>query len=718
MKSGAVFLLFFLGILPFFVRGAAPEIRTVPQTASAPVIDGILDEDVWASALKFEGFLTFKPDFGKQPSQNTIAYMTYDAENLYFAVRCFDTEPDKIKAAVSKRDDIFQDDVFGLVLDTFNDMQSGFGFLMNPLGIQGDGMMDMNGSLEASHDMIWYSKGRIDELGFSVECRIPLQSIRFPNKEVITMRVLFFRFLIRQSEQASFPPLNPDEGSIMGQSQPVLVSGLKYKRVVELLPAVTHSTKSEAGNGELERVENRTDISLTGKVGLTSDLTMDATYNPDFSQVEADAGQVDVNLRYELFFPEKRPFFQEGSDLWRFGGAYEDAPLAMVVHTRKIIDPVYGFKLTGKVSPKDTIAAIYARDNLPDDTVDEHPAFTIVRYKHALKGDSFVGGFYTARDYGRGYNRVAGADGRIRLSGTSVFDFHLFGSFTRGQGDDPVSGDHALSLKYSFSNRKWAVEAGYQDISENFRIDTGFLTRTGVRRLSGLVLYQMYPKSKFFQKIDTFYWGYHIYDTAYEMFESLNLFIIRFNLPRSTEVRFEGFLGNEVYVGERFKRNGFGIRSQSQIFKELFFQLFYRRLGSIYYDPDSPLQGTGNTASGALMFQPMDKLNFVLSLTYVDFFLDSTGEKLYDYTLFRSRNTFQINKYLFLRAIFEYNFFRERLTADLLASFTYIPGTVIHFGYGSAYQRLDWDGTNYIESDRFLETKRGFFFKVSYLWRF
>jgi len=114
----------------------------------------------------------------------------------------------------------------------------------------------------------------------------------------------------------------------------------------------------------------------------------------------------------------------------------------------------------------------------------------------------------------------------------------------------------------------------------------------------------------------------------------------------------------------------------------------------------------------------MDKLSFVLSLTYVDFFLDSTGEKLYDYTLFRSRNTFQINKYLFLRAIFEYNFFRERLTADLLASFTYIPGTVIHFGYGSAYQRLDWDGTNYIESDRFLETKRGFFFKVSYLWRF
>ena len=259
---------------------------------------------------------------------------------------------------------------------------------------------------------------------------------------------------------------------------------------------------------------------------------------------------------------------------------------------------------------------------------------------------------------------------------------------------------------------------GYQDISENFRIDSGFLTRTGMHRLAGLVLYQMYPKSKFFQKIDTFYWGYHLYDTAYEMFESLNLAVLRFSLPRSTQVRFEGFFGNEVYAGERFSRNGIGVRSSSQIVKELFLQFFFRRLGSIYYDPADPLQGVGNTVSGASCFSPWNKLNFVLSLTYVDFFLDSTGEKLYDYTLVRSRNTLQINKYLFLRAIFEYNFFRERLTADLLASFTYIPGTVIHIGYGSAYQRLDWDGTNYIESDRFMETLRGFFFKVSYLWRF
>ena len=696
----------------------AVEQKTVSITDSPPVVDGKLDDPVWTTAIKFDGFKTIRPDYGKDPSQKTEVFMTYDEENIYFGVRCYDTEPSKIKAAVSKRDDIFQDDVFGIVLDTFNDMQGGFGFLFNPLGIQGDGMLDINGSLDPSHDMVWYSKGQIDDKGFTVECRIPLQSIRFPDKETITMRVLFFRFFIRSSEQASFPPLDPEKGSVMGQSQPIQVSGLKYKRVIELLPAVVHSNRKDLSGGTLKEVEDQTEISLTGKIGITSDLTMDAAYNPDFSQVEADAGQVDVNLRYELFFQEKRPFFLEGNDLWRFGGAFEEAPLAMIVHTRKIIDPIYGFKLTGKISPKDTIAAIQAKDDLPGDHVDEHPDFTIVRYKHSLKGDSYIGGFYTARSYGEGFNRVGGADGRFRISQTAVMSFHLLGSFSRSEGDDETNTDHALSLLYEWGNREWAAMAGYQDISPDFRIDSGFITRTGVRRLSLFGMYRIYPKSKFFQRIEPFYWSYHLYDTVHDMFETMNVLVLRFYLPASTQFRVDALLGNEIFAGQRFNRSGYGFRAQSQIVKQFFFTMMYRRTGSIYYDPSSPFQGYGQQAHGAFVFQPTDKLNFMLSLVYIDFFRDSDKEKLYDYTLLRSRNTFQVNKYLFLRAIVEYNFFRDRLTADLLASFTYIPGTVIHVGYGSAYEKLDWNGQNYIESERFLETKRGFFFKFSYLWRF
>ena len=139
------------------------------------------------------------------------------------------------------------------------------------------------------------------------------------------------------------------------------------------------------------------DFSLTAKYGFTPDLIFDGTYNPDFSQVEADAGQVDFNLRYALFFEEKRPFFLEGLERFNFGGAGPSDPLNEVVHTRTIVDPLVGFKLNGRVGKKNTIASIYAMDRLPDDASGDYAHFTIFRYKRALKHDGFLGGFYTGR---------------------------------------------------------------------------------------------------------------------------------------------------------------------------------------------------------------------------------------------------------------------------------------------------------------------------------
>lgn len=691
----------------------------VPKTEKPPVIDGVLDDEAWTTALKVEGFKTFQPDFGLDSSQRSEGYMTYDAENFYFALRCHDREPEKIKASVNKRDAMFEDDFAGVLIDTFNDMQSAFGFLINPLGIQGDGMMDINGNLASDYDMVWSSAGRIsrEEGAFVVELRVPLKSLRFPNKPEITMRLGFFRQLIRASEMSSYPEWHPEKGSLLGQMLPIRVSGLKYRRVVEILPALTHSSRYGHSEGVLSREERETDFSLTAKVGLTSDLTADATYNPDFSQVEADAGQVDVNLRYNLYFPEKRPFFLEGNELWQFAGNTEDSPLVLAVHTRTIINPLFGLKLSGKLTPRDTLAAVYARDDLPGDEVDAHPDFAIFRLKHALKGDSYLGGFYTGREYGRGFNRFGGLDGRFRLDNTTVASFHLFGSLTKENGEERADSGHALALAYNYSSRKINMWVGYQDVSQDFRVDTGFLMRTGVRRLAVFGMYAFYPQSKFFQRIEPFYWSSHIYDTFDRMFETLNIFVLRFWLPRSTMFRLEGLLGNEVYSGGRFDRSAFGFQLQTQLTKQFLLYLFGRRGGAIYYDPDAPYQGYGNRASLSANLQPTDKLAFSLDLSYVDFFRETTREKIYDYTIIRSWNTYQINKYLFLRAIFEYNNYRKRLTADALISFTYIPGTVVYAGYGSAFQKLEWDGRDYVDSDRYLETKRGFFFKVSYLWR-
>jgi hypothetical protein len=185
-------------------------------------------------------------------------------------------------------------------------------------------------------------------------------------------------------------------------------------------------------------------------------------------------------------------------------------------------------------------------------------------------------------------------------------------------------------------------------------------------------------------------------------------------------VRFDGLLGNEVYAGGRFDQSGYGFMMESQLAKQVYVQARVRRTGNTFYDPDDPYQGYGTQATAGIRYQPIDQLDFSLDLSYVDFFRESDRTKIYDYLILRSRNTFQLNKYLFVRGIVEYNDFRHRMTLDGLVSFTYIPGTVVHLGYGSALEKQEWDEglPGFAPSSRFHEMERGFFFKVSYLWRF
>lgn len=719
--------IFILGlVLICFTFVNAKTAQIVGGVSQPPVIDGKLGDEAWNSAAKFTQFKTFKPDYRKRPTQKTVVYMTHDAENLYFAFRCYDTDPQKVKATISKRDTLNGDDWVGLALDTFNDEQTAFCFILNPLGIQVDGMLNLQGDLDASLDMVWYSKGQMDDEGYVVECKVPLQSIRFPSKKEITMGVMFFRTIVRTSEQASFPMITPEGGGMLTQTQKINVNGLKYKRVVELLPAFTHGQDQSRKEGEFKQDINETDISLTGKVGLTSNLTLDGAYNPDFSQVEADAGQIDVNLRYQLYYPEKRPFFLEGKENFDFSGNTEDAPLMALVHTRTIVDPILGLKLSGRIGRKTNFTTLYAIDESPGKRKDEdgnyinegeNAYFSILRLRQPLSGDNYLGAFYSGRDFMDGYNRVAGADGRFRLSKYGYTEFHALGSFTRSpEGGDSVFG-HALGWNYQYGSRKVIYTIGVQDLSENFQVDTGFLTRKNITRLAGFYMYRFYPKSKLFQRIEPFYWSYHIYDKESSLVETVNLFTLRFWLPRDTSFRIDLIGANEVYAKERFDISRVGFQLGTQITKDLRISAWYRYGGAIYYDPDNPYQGKGNRGGLYLLYHPLEKFSTDLDLSYSDFYRSEDNEKMYDYTLIRSRTTFQMNKYLFFRGIVEYNTYWKRMTLDFLASFTYIPGTVIHLGYGSIFEKLRWQDREYVTSDNFLQMKRGFFFKVSYLWR-
>ncbi len=718
-------IIFVFTVLVGGIAAKEKEAIEIPLIDTPPQIDGKLDEAVWSTAARFQDFVSFNPDYGKPASEETVMYLCSDRENFYFAARCFQKNPAEIKGTMTRRDNMFGDDYAAILFDTFLDMQSAYAFLVNPLGIQGDGMYGAESSLDSSHDMVWFSKGVIDDKGYTIEVKIPFKSIRFPIKKQVKMGIWLVRNIVRTSENVCYPEIFADKSAILSQFQPILVKNMKYKRIVELLPALTHSRTQSLDQGQWGVEDRQTDFSLTGKLGITPSLMLDATYNPDFSQVEADAGQVDVNLRYALYYQEKRPFFLEGMEEFKFAGNTEDAPLYAIVHTRTIIDPLLGFKLTGKISKKNSIATIFAIDeplNLSpgDPRESNHPVFGILRFRHVLKSDAYIGGFYTGRDVSGGYNRVAGIDGRFRISKSAAAEYHLLGSLTQAPGADDNNPGHALGLRYLFSNRQVIIDAGVQDISRDFQVDTGFLTRRDLTRFALLAMYRSFPRSKFFQRFDTFYWSYHILDKESNLFETTNLFTFRVNMPGSSMFRIDLVLANEVFSGKRYDTSVIGFQALSQITKQLYFYASYRYGGSIFYDPGNPFPGKSNNAYLTLRYQPAEKFTTSLDLTYSDFYRKSDSRKEYDYTILRSKTTFQLNRYLFFRGIAEYNFFRDELFLDFLASFTYIPGTVVHIGYGSVLEKIRGDSNlrEYVSARRFEEIHRAFFFKVSYFWRF
>ncbi|MBN2265129.1 MAG: hypothetical protein JW775_04865, partial [Candidatus Aminicenantes bacterium] len=676
----------------------------------------------WREAPSVELTRTFIPDFGREASERTVALMAYDAENLYFAFKCYDREPDKIKAALADRDTIRADDFVCVNLDSFNDRQSLYALYVNPLGIQTDSRF-AGGNEDFSVDFVWSSAGRIDPDGYSVELALPFKSIRYAGKKRVEMSIFFERRLSRRSEHSSYPALDPARGYFfLTQMMPLELEDIKRYTLLEVLPAYTFRDGTERVEGALVSDAAVHDGHLTGKLGLTSQLVLDATYNPDFSQIEADAGQVDVNLRYDLYFPEKRPFFLEGSEMFQLAGASDAKPLEAVVHTRTIVDPRVGFKLSGKVGTKDTIASIFALDEAPSSDpllapgTDRYAGNAILRYKRSVASDGYLGAFYTGREYGGGSNHVAGADAQIRLTKSSQLSLHGFGSWSKSEAGSDAATGSAVGGDYIYDTRDLGISVSFYDISIDFRTDVGYLTRPGVAGLQASVTPRLYPQSRFFRKVTPNLSAAVVKDLPSGLFETNDALGLTVLLPGNTTVQALGRYSTEVFLGRRFATSGGLVQVLSQMTKALYVRGLYFRGGSIRYVAE-PYQGFGNRVTGGLTFKPSERFDLTGSLTYSDFTRSSTGEREYAYAIWRGRLTYQINKYLFVRGVAEYNAFRKEMLTDLLASFTYIPGTVIQLGYGSLYDKTEWVDGAYRDAGRFLEMKRGLFFKASYLWR-
>ncbi|MEK6565553.1 MAG: DUF5916 domain-containing protein [Bacteroidota bacterium] len=710
LRHSALFVL----LLTLDVHGRSLDPLKPFRTEKAPIIDGKLDDALWQQAPVVSGFKTFIPDFGRTMPESTHAYMAYDSDNLYFAFYCFDPEPSGIKAEMTARDNTRPHDWVCINLDSFNDQQSLYAFYVNPFGIQSDSRFAA-GNEDFSVDMVWNSAGQITHDGYVVELQIPLKSIRYSSKNPVEMSVFFERRVARRSEHASFPELDPKKGfAFLTQMSTLVYPNLEPSTLFEILPAITHSQKFAAPQGNLTQVERVTEISLTAKYGITSDLILDATYNPDFSQIEADAGQVDVNLRYGLFFPEKRPFFLEGSENFNLSAS----GTVQVVHTRTIVNPLVGLKVSGKIGEKSRIATIYAVDELltPEPGRSGTRAhFPILRYKYALGDESYVGAILTGRELENSFNRVVGTDASIRMTGSSTFDTQALFSQSKATDSADRTDGHAISLEYNHGSRDIDFVIGTNKVSQNFSSETGYVTRTGILSFNAYARPKFYP-GDFLRRVDVLFSTNGTRDELSSLWETYNEVAVINIFSGGQSSRFSYFHSTEIFLGERFKTGGFLVSGGGQFTNEINFSLQYRRANAIFFSA-TPYQGSGSRATASLVFQPWNQLEINSSITYVDFFRSSDNEKIYEYPISRLKLTYQLNKYLFVRGIAEYNKFNRALLNDFLISFTYIPGTVFHVGYGSQYKRTRWESGSYVNDDDFFETRRGFFFKMSYLWR-
>jgi len=478
--------------------GSGAAAIKVERTAGEIRIDGVLDEAAWSEVtpipLPFEWF----PGDNEPASVRTEVRVTFDDENLYLAFRALDPDPGAIRANLADRDTPFQDDHVGFMIDPFNDERRGFQFRINPLGVQMDAIFSENeGYEDFSWDAIWDAAGRITDQGYVVEVAVPFKSLRFPPSEAPqTWGFMAFRSYPREvRHRIRSHPTDRNRACLLCQVNKMTgIQGVDPGRNVEVTPtltAVRTDTRPEWPSGSWDRGKGEADLGVTARWSVTPNLVFNGTVNPDFSQVEADVAQLEVNNRFALYYPERRPFFLEGADFFL-------TPLN-VIFTRTVADPKAGAKLTGKEGAN-ALGVFLTRDRVTNllfpanqgslaTSLDREVTGAVLRYRRDVGEGSTVGGLVTVREGEEYHNRVYGVDAFLRLSATNTIQAQLLRSDT--EYPDLVAGAYqqpqgafqgnALTLQFLHRSREWTAVASAEQLGEDFRADAGFVPRVDTR---------------------------------------------------------------------------------------------------------------------------------------------------------------------------------------------------------------------------------------------
>lgn len=739
----------FLCCFPLLVRSQSAQAPNFEKySVVATRIDrnielaGNLSDPLWQKGEFVEIQYEIEPGDNTKPRQRSYATVLYNSEYIYFGLKFYDTHPSEIRANLSDRDKLFSDDFGIVIIDTYGDYQRAYEFAINPYGVQAD-MLRQGNNEDESFDTVWESAAAISDSGWTAEMAIPLKSIRFPAKPIQEWVLLVGRIYPRESRYIySWTPFDRNNPCFMCQGGKLTgIRDIESFSAVDVLPyAIATQSSSLRDTDDPSSVFEKGSVHGRAGVGIryapNPDLNVFAVVNPDFSQVESDASQISVNTTFALFYPEKRPFFQLGKDLF---STRIDA-----YYSRMVNDPIAAAKMTVK-SGNLSIAYLGAQDRkspiiIPGEdgsdfiSTGRQSFSNIFRTRYDFGDETFLGALVTTRNFSGANNYVAGFDWNYRFWGNYAFfgqvlfsntrelqDTVMFStseSFGRTSFNRSFDGENydgrALEARIERSTRDYSFNLSAREYSPTFQAYNGFVSQTNQRQIR--------------------------FEHQYEALYDDNPFIDRWNVSSEMGIRFNDggqrkerwfFLGANAQFKSQTGLFIGVIPVNQELFRHVYFsnieRMFFEawtnpssalsagvhaELGKFIYRDDPPELGTGHNIFVYTTLKPTPR--FVLDLSFSRARLTSVATRslLYDGYIIRANSSYQFTRELFLRLITEYNHFGRSVSVYPLFSYKLNPFTI--FYAGSTYDGRDFDDAR---RNNFIQTQRQFFVKFQYLIR-
>lgn len=747
---------------------------TVPRLTTPILIDGELDDPGWKEAARATGFAEVDPGDQVKPPVESEAWIAYDDKHLYVALIARD-DPRAVRVSLRERDNIFSDDYFGLMLDTYGDRAWGYEFFVNPLGIQGDLRIGSEGADDPSLDLIWFSKGKVTDTGWQAEIAIPFASIRFPQREEQVWRANFWRDHRRDLRRRfAWAATDRDDPCWMCQWGTLAgIRGIKPPRNIEVIAGAigyrdgAWAQPDSGGPGRFRWIDPQGEASLNLRYGITSNATAEVTVNPDFSQIESDAGRISVNEPFALFYSERRPFFQEGTELYN--------TWISAIYTRSIANPAVAAKLTGRFGGV-SLAATVARD---DDTqlilpTEERSFYLrggrsttgVVRLRRGLGEDSHVGGLVTARGMEEGGSgTVLGVDGAVRIPGQLRVKLQQLFSRTveprspglnsqladeLGAAPDTVTfdrGRHSLALDgetidgfalftgIDRSGRRWNGELDAQVYHPGFRAANGFVTRTDVRELESWNGFTLRPDGAWLVEYQPALAVGRIWDYSGRYQDEWLMPMLSTRWRHMTDISFE-----QLWSRERFREIMFpGIRRTSVSATTRFGEAIGlaaeveagRTIWRTFNPSVTPLLARMVDASGTASIKLGSRVVLGPEISYLRLEHPDGKSLIYDGYILRNRLDLQLSRAASLRLVTEYDKSERSLGVEPLLTYRLNAFSVIYLGMFDRHYRYETgDEVAKFDSGRssfealaagpkqeWRLGSRQLFAKVQYLWR-